>query len=259
MAALTGLAGVGTCGVGAFFGYLMSRPRQDYLPQRLTPSAPPTPSSGTPTLGSNMPALPPEIVRRAAWGAAPPNHEALNEFGFASADNPLGWMVYSGDLSAIYQTVVIHHSYPVRRDNGTMLELQSIHLNVSKWADIGYHFGVDGAGKVYEGRPINVRGSNVAGYNTGVIGVVLIGDFEQEIVTSEQMVALQQLLVWLKNTFTLTHLAGHSDFNPETQCPGQNVKPYLPLLAQSLGLQRGTGGYVPPAQRLIYESSPRCC
>lgn len=257
--ALTGLAGVGVCGIGGLFSYLVSRQRNDYPPQRLTPVALSSPASGTPTHGGNVPALPPEIVRREAWSAAAPNHEALNEFGFASADNPLGWLVYQGDLAAIYQTVVIHHSYPVRRDGGTMLELQAIHLNVSKWADIGYHFGVDGTGKVYEGRPINVRGSNVAGYNTGVIGVVLIGDFEQDIVTSEQMVALQQLLLWLKNTFTLTHVAGHYDFNPDTQCPGQNVKPYLPMLAESLGLQRGTGGYVPPVSRLIKRPRTRCC
>jgi hypothetical protein len=209
-------------------------------------------------LAPTAPLLPPDVIRRADWNALPPDHTAEEEFGFASAENPTGWYVYEGDLAAIYTTAVIHHSFPLLRDSGTMRALQDIHRNVRRWADIGYHFGIDGAGKVYEGRDIRVRGASVAGYNTGTLGIVLMGNFEVESPSSAQLVALQRLLYWLKQTYRLTHLAGHYEFNPTTVCPGANMRPYLNLLADSLALRRGTGGYVPPkvqSQRL----SGLCC
>ncbi|HVO42809.1 MAG TPA: peptidoglycan recognition family protein [Aggregatilineales bacterium] len=196
--------------------------------------------TATPTL------TPLPIVPREAWNARPVNHAAENEKGFASASNPLGWYVYEGDLAQIYRTVALHHSYPIRRDTGTMRQIQDLHLDGDKWADIGYHFGIDGKGIIYAGRDIHVRGSSVAGYNTGTLGVVLIGDFQSETPSPEQIAAFTTLVRWLKATYGLTHLAGHFEFNPETVCPGKNAIPYLDPIAKLTMLQRGTGGYQGP-------------
>ncbi len=248
---LGGLATSGACSLGGLLVFLARRAQ--------SPAAQPTDTPmPTPNLTPTAPPLPPDVIRRADWNALPPDHTAEEEFGFASAENPTGWYVYEGDLAAIYTTAVIHHSFPLLRDSGTMRALQDIHRNVRRWADIGYHFGIDGAGKVYEGRDIRVRGASVAGYNTGTLGIVLMGNFEVESPSSAQLVALQRLLYWLKQTYRLTHLAGHYEFNPTTVCPGANMRPYLNLLADSLALRRGTGGYVPPkvqSQRL----SGACC
>jgi hypothetical protein len=235
---ITGLsagATAGVCGVGGLVTFLLAR-RGRIAPPGVTPSPWPTATLA-----------PPPIVPRAVWGARAVNHEALNEFGYYSAENPLGWETYQGDLAKIYKTVVIHHSYPVKRDNGTMRALQDIHMDIDKWADIGYHFGVGGNGIIYAGRDINVRGANVAGYNTGTIGVVVIGDFELEMPADVQLQALQTLIIWLTATYRLTHLAGHCDFNLTTVCPGAHLRAYLDVLAQNAGLKHGTGGYVPPA------------
>ena len=51
-----------------------------------------------------------DIVPRSAWDAREPDHEAEEEFGFASEDNPNGWKDYTEVLSDIYHTVCIHHS-----------------------------------------------------------------------------------------------------------------------------------------------------
>src|SRR5439155_4608355 len=150
--------------------------------------------------------------------------------------NPLGWLVYAGDLSAIYRTVVIHHSYPFRRDSGTMLEIQNLHMDEQKWADIAYHFGIDGKGTIYAGRDIHVRGASVAGHNTGTVGVVMIGDFATERPAAAQLDSVLRLSVWLKTVYHLTYLAGHYEFNPETVCPGANMRPYLDPLARGAGL-----------------------
>ncbi|MCS6870347.1 MAG: peptidoglycan recognition family protein [Anaerolineae bacterium] len=239
LVSLSGLAASGACSVGVLMAFLARRYEHSVL--QVSPTPLPT-HDLTPT----APPLPPEVIPRAEWNALPPNHMAEDEFGFASAENPTGWHVYSGDLATIYTTAVIHHSFPLLRDSGTMRALQDLHMQTRRWADIGYHFGIDGAGRVYEGRDIRVRGASVAGYNTGTLGIVLMGNFEVESPSGAQLFALQRLLHWLKQTYTLTHLAGHYEFNPTTACPGKNMRPYLSLLAESLRLQRGTGGYVPP-------------
>lgn len=244
IAALASAGTVGACGVGGLIATLWAR-RQGAAAPSLTPADPrATVATHTPVLAT---LAPPPMVNRAAWGARPVNHAAENEYGYATPENPDGWYVYpAGDLAAIYQTVAIHHSYPVPRDSGTMPEIQDIHLDLDKWADIGYHYGIGGDGTLYEGRDIGVRGASVAGHNTGTIGVVVIGDFEREVPSMAQLRTLQDLLLYLKVTYTLTHLAGHYEFNADTVCPGANMRFHLDTLAASAGLLRGTDGYVPP-------------
>lgn len=188
----------------------------------------------------------PRILSRADWNARPPNHEAPNEFGFALTARDSEWYVYPDDLTQIYNTVAIHHSASLLAANETMLDIQNLHMNSNGWADIGYHYGIDKDGVIYAGRDVGVRGASVAGYNTGTIGVVLMGNFEVDSPLEVQLTALQHLLNWLAYTYLLTHLAAHREFNPESLCPGQNMLPYLDTLAQNAGLQRGTGGHVVP-------------
>ena len=238
--ALSGGAAASVCGLSGLVATLFAR-RHPQEADSTTPAAtPPAAEVLTPT-----PTLP-VILPRSAWGARDVNHQARAEPGFYSPDNLLGWRVYSGDLSDVYSTVAIHHSFPFRRDTGTMREIQDLHQDMQNWADIGYHYGIGADGTIYEGRDIRVRGASVAGYNTGTIGVVLIGDFEQETPAEAQLASVLALVVWLAQAYTLTHLAGHFEFNPETVCPGLNMKPFLDPLAAAAGLLRGTGGYVLP-------------
>ncbi|MCC7447992.1 MAG: N-acetylmuramoyl-L-alanine amidase [Anaerolineae bacterium] len=240
----------GLCGVGGLAGTLLLARRFQKLPT----STPPDPTITTAPI-----LAPPAIVAREAWGARPINHAAENEKGIASPTNPNGWYVYTGDLATIYRTVAIHHSYPIRRDTGTMRDIQNLHIDTQKWADIAYHFGIDGKGIIYAGRDIQARGASVAGHNTGTIGVVLIGDFQQETPATAQLSSLQTLVKWLTLAYHLTHLAGHYEFNSETVCPGTYLRPYLDGLARQAGLQRGTGGYVPPTNNLTPNPTKSCC
>lgn len=186
------------------------------------------------------------IVSRDQWGARPPNHKAANEFGIATSVTDLTWYVYPGDLAEAYSTVAIHHSAIPLDTNETIKSVQDLHMDTNHWADVGYHYIIDKNGIVYEGRDIHVRGASVAGYNTGTIGLCVMGNFEIDSPLEIQLTVLQQVVNWLATTYTLTHLAAHGEFNPESVCPGKNMKPYLDTLAQVAGLQRGTGGYVKP-------------
>ena len=178
----------------------------------------------------------PTPISRAEWDARSPNHDALEEFGFASEDNPTGWLVYDGDLREVYHTVVIHHSADLRPH--TMRDMQDVHMDRQQWADIGYHFGIDSQGIIYAGRDIQARGASVAGHNTGAIGVVMMGHFEWETPAEMQLAALQTLVNWLATTYALNYLAGHGELNAGTVCPGRNLRPYLDALALGAGLQR---------------------
>jgi hypothetical protein len=188
----------------------------------------------------------PPVISRSEWGARLPDHQAPNEFGFATSPLNPQLYVYPGTLADVYNTVVIHHSASLLASNETMADIQDSHMDVNGWADIAYHFGIDKDGLIYEARDIGSRGASVAGFNTGTIGIVIMGNFEQENPLPVQMVSLQALVNGLASSYSLTHLAGHSEFNPESVCPGNYMKLYLDELAQKAGLARGTAGHIPP-------------
>lgn len=188
----------------------------------------------------------PSIISRSDWGALPPNHNAWGERGFYP-DNWGGWRIYEDDLAAAYQTVVIHHSAFYEEDDlATMLEVQDMHRNRRNWADVAYHFLVGKNGLIYEGRDWHVRGTHVAQYNSGSLGICLLGNFVQESPSEAQLASTLALVNWASERLQLTHIASHRQFNPQTQCPGDNLVPYLEQFAAPTGLTIGTDGYISP-------------
>lgn len=246
---LGGMAAAGAaCTVTGVGGALVlavltnNAPRVSVLPtQANMPTPAPTAESPTP--------VPPPITLKVAWGGLLPNHEAENESGFYSPENVEGWYTYNMPLVDAYQTLVLHHSVIYHgNDLATMLAIQKLHRTDRGWADIGYHYLVGRNGMIYEARPLNVRGVHVAGHNTGSVGVCLLGNFVNESLTEEQRVSTLLICQWLTLILpNMTYLAGHREFNPETLCPGENLTPFLDEAATWLGLQRGIGGYKPPA------------
>jgi N-acetylmuramoyl-L-alanine amidase len=187
------------------------------------------------------------LISRSAWGALPPNLDARDEHGlFDPLTNPGGWLEYPGPLASILRTVVIHHS-ALDLSFGP-LKIQALHQNQKGFADVGYHYLIDDIGKIYEGRDIHIRGAHTGGFNTGTIGLVLLGNFETLPVPPLQLATAIRLVLALTQDYGLTHLAGHRDFQPdETVCPGENLEPLLPTIATETNLLFGTGGYVKPA------------
>lgn len=236
MAGLTSLAAGLTCATGAAGYLLLSVARRSHGAAAPTPRPLALKQIDRPT-----------IIPRAEWSAREPDHEAQNESGFYSLLNEDGWREYEGDLRATYTTVVVHHSVVLEADDpATMREIQTLHMDDRGWADIAYHFGVGTTGAVFEGRALDVRGTHVEGANTGSVGVVFFGNFEETVPPAEQLAAGERLIDWLALRLELTHLAGHKDFNTFTECPGRNLSYYLDALAQSAGLELGTEGYGQP-------------
>jgi hypothetical protein len=126
-----------------------------------------------------------------------------------------------------------------------MLDVQIVHLK--RYDDIGYHFGIDCAGTIYEGRDIRFKGSSVDKYNTGLIGIVLLNNRTTAeegndgiavfniakkylgIGSSDKIPALQidatlKLLTALNSFFLIKHFGGHMEYpgqkEDEKICPG---------------------------------------
>ena len=190
----------------------------------------------------------PVIVSRAEWSARPLDLEAPEEFGlFDPQTNPNGVLYYPSDLSAVLNTVVVHHS---AIPNAGPAEIQSLQMDGRGFADVAYHFMIAKDGTIYEGRELNIRGAHVQGFNTGSVGIVLLGNFNEEQPSESQLNSLRGLVDYLRYTYGIRYLAGHKDYpdqSPDgTECPGDHLYPLLPDLARELGMKYGIDGYVGP-------------
>lgn len=190
----------------------------------------------------------PTILSREEWGASPLDLLAPEEHGLFDAEsNPEGVLYYTGDLRSVLNTIVVHHS--AISDAGPA-EIQELHMDRRGFADVAYHFLIDSDGNIYEGRKIDIRGAHVQGFNTGSIGVVLLGNFNDEEPTDSQLDSLRALIDYLRYSYEIRYLAGHKDYpdqSPDgTECPGAHLYPLLPKIARELGMRYGIDGYVVP-------------
>ena len=176
------------------------------------------------------------LITRDGWGASPRRWVSSGESGpYDPATNRNGWLIYEEPLADQLHTLIVHHS--ALEFNDGPRAVQALHMTTARFADIGYHFLIDGLGQLYEGRPLNVRGAHTGGFNTGYIGVCLLGNFEIAPPLRGQLETLIVLTTHLQDELGIVRLGGHRDFQPGvTVCPGQNFHPQLRSLAEKLNL-----------------------
>jgi hypothetical protein len=102
------------------------------------------------------------------------------------------------------------------------------------WEDIGYHFLIDGAGRVVEGRPAETLGAHAGGANANNIGIAMLGDYNKVKPTPEQIESLTRLVSFLalkyrQDPTRAGFLEGHQHYN-NTDCPGKNMMAILASL-----------------------------
>ncbi|MCG8422199.1 MAG: peptidoglycan recognition protein family protein [Proteobacteria bacterium] len=179
------------------------------------------------------------VISRAAWGARPP----------ITDDPDRSYERYTEPLTDVYDSIVVHHSG--NRGYRTMSEIQAEHQDDQDRADVGYHFGIALSGHVYEGRPIDIKGSHVDGANTGKIGIVLMADLDttdtgvlfdlsDDEITNRMQGSLIRLIEQLKREYPgIRFLGGHKEFDKRRNCPGD-----LPM--DRMDSWRSATGLVPP-------------
>lgn len=155
---------------------------------------------------------------RAAWGA----DEALRY----AAD---GTEIWPPEYYPV-QTLTVHHTDDGSTDPDPAAVVRAIYRNdtVGKgYGDIGYNFLIDRNGLVYEGRwsgtdgtPAHdasgrlVTGAHVQGYNSGNLGIALLGTLTTTPPTAAARTALIQLLAELAERHAIAPLGKVSYVNP---------------------------------------------
>ena len=192
----------------------------------------------------------PTIIPRAGWGA---DEEIVRAKPITAPADRLA---------------VVHHtagtnSYTAAQAPAIVRGIEVYHVQGNGWNDIGYNFLVDRFGNVYEGRgggiDKNVIGAHSEGFNTGTVGVALIGNYAHATPPKAQQDALVNLLAWrldvahvdplstvvytsggnLKFTkgrnVTLRAISGHRDTGP-SECPGTGTYVLLPGIGKRVSL-----------------------
>jgi hypothetical protein len=190
----------------------------------------------------------PPIISREAWGADPAYLDWAPEY-------------------APVQRMVLHHTATAGGGN-PVAEVQAIyyyHAVTRGWGDIGYNYLVDPYGNIYEGRygGDDVIGAHTARWNTGALGMALLGCYDLhdcltgQTPSASALDAIADLVAWTASrrvidprqqiTFgnvygdpalNLYRLAGHQDYSQyldgqwynATVCPGDTLYAELPVL-----------------------------
>jgi N-acetylmuramoyl-L-alanine amidase-like protein len=191
----------------------------------------------------------PAILGREAWGA----NEAIRRAPPSFATS--------------LQFALVHHtagsnSYTASQSAAIVRGIEVYHVKGNGWNDIGYNFLVDKYGQVFEGRYGGVErpviGAHAEGFNTGSVGVAVLGTYGSSAPPGVARTALANLLAWrldlahVDPTSTLTWasggnaryasgvpvvlraISGHRDTG-FTTCPGAALYAQLAAIGRQVG------------------------
>lgn len=127
----------------------------------------------------------PAVYSRASWGAR------AQACAPDVASSLVGAVVHHTAGSNSYTTVAAAMQQ-IRND-------QAYHIDGRGWCDIGYNFIVDKWGNIYEGRANSmtapVIGVHAGGFNTGTVGVAMLGSYDAAPSAATQQ-AVGQIIGW---------------------------------------------------------------
>jgi len=145
-------------------------------------------------------------------------------------------------MSKPYRLTVHHTAEPLESDAlasscAEVRHIQSMHVQQG-WADVGYHFFIDRAGRILEGRSLDAQGAHAGNSdaNRGNVGIALLGNFvpqpsrgpayaKAQVPTTAQMQALDRLTDALVARYNIStrEIWAHEHFR-ETECPGPQLR-----------------------------------
>lgn len=109
--------------------------------------------------------------------------------------------------------------------------VRGIHVDQRGWGDLGYHFVIDRAGRVWEGRDVRFQGAHVKNHNEHNLGVMVLGNFERQRPSSAQLQAIVRVVRGLSQRYRIPshRVYTHQELNP-TACPGRSLQPRIASL-----------------------------
>src|SRR5580765_2417361 len=186
----------------------------------------------------------PAIITRAGWHA----DESIRRAAPYYAD---------GIHLAIVHHTAGSNTYSKAQSASIVRAIELYHVQGNGWNDIGYNFLVDKYGQVFEGRYGGITrpviGAHAQGFNSGSVGISVIGDYGSTSISPAARAALVSLIAWRLDlahvdplskvarvsagnprysagtAVTLNAISGHGDVYP-TSCPGASLYAQLPSL-----------------------------
>jgi hypothetical protein len=154
-------------------------------------------------------------ISRSAWAKGQPIPRNMNRMlpvrYITVHHDGMGVFTSTSKSSAASRLELIRKSH-LRRDGG-------------RWGDIGYHFAIDPAGRLWQARPLTWQGAHVRAKNEGNIGVVVLGNFERQSVNRAQLGAVTSTLQSLMGKFNVpvSRVRTHLEW-AATACPGRSLQ-----------------------------------
>ncbi|MGI8773512.1 MAG: N-acetylmuramoyl-L-alanine amidase [Actinomycetota bacterium] len=181
------------------------------------------------------------------------------------------------------QQLFVHHTAGSNNDPNSYATMRAIyyfHTQSRGWCDLGYNFVIGSDGTIFEGRwarkfnswetpnsenPAGhaVAGAHVSGYNSGSIGISMMGNFTSAKVTLAARDSLVRTLAWVMDRHNLDPLPQHTYRNPDTghtrklprmaghrdagqtACPGTTLYNDLPNLRRDVAAMIAGGRMTP--------------
>ncbi len=151
------------------------------------PGESPADAASTPASTASAAGTVPDVRPRSAWGADESIRGAKPSY------------------AASLQAVTLHHTasssdYAREDVPGLLRGFYAYHVKSNGWSDIGYNFLVDRFGTVWEGRwggtTRNVVGAHAGGFNTGTVGISMIGTYETTPPSAAMLESVAQVAGW---------------------------------------------------------------
>jgi hypothetical protein len=191
----------------------------------------------------------PAVVTRAEWGA----DESIVRESPSFADHLA--------FAVVHHTAGATPSSPAQ-SAAIVRGIQTYHVRSNGWNDIGYNLLVDPFGQIFEGRAggatRNVIGAHAQGFNTGSVGIAVLGMYESRTIAPAARAALANVLAWRLDlahvdpvsrvtrisggspkwpagaAVNLSAVSGHRDVG-STACPGSALYGELSEVAAEAG------------------------
>lgn len=196
-----------------------------------------TPRQPMTTAGSGSGTTPP-VSRKPAWlddwrrdVPAPATHAPAVAVRSRAAWASAGPILSRANRNTAITRITIHHdgmnafASTSEHDAARRIEnIRAAHVS-SGWADIGYHYVIDPAGRVWEGRPAALQGAHVRDNNPNNLGILCLGNYNLQTPTAA---ASNSLAAFVRDQMGRYRVPAERVYTHQeivsTQCPGRTLQ-----------------------------------
>ena len=170
----------------------------------------------TPTLPA--PNLPTGVISRNTWAKGKPVPARMSPGRRITRIT-----VHHDGMSSFTDT-----SYAAASSRLESIRRSHLRRKPQRFGDIGYHYAIDPAGRVWGCRPLAYQGAHVGGQNQGNLGIVLLGNYDKQSLNRAQQAAIVAFIAGESRRYGVnsSRIHTHQEMAP-TACPGQVLQRYM--------------------------------